>query len=125
MTTPLHERRGVRWLMQSPEWPKQLQRLDIPQMSGWLIDGHWEPGDKYDATAHDLLELAGVRALWNDDISVCVAEFASARFGVHWQAVMLTPRGDGYEPRQFSGPTSLDAILAAVEAVLVPEGWTP
>lgn len=131
MTTPLHQRLGVRWLQQQPEWPHlsngcTLRWDAVSSRWCWKWPNSFVHEYSLDITlAHDLLELAGVRALWDNDITVCVAEFASARLGVHWQAMMLTPKGDGYESRQFTGTTSLDAVLAAVEAVCVPEGWTP
>lgn len=124
MTTPLHERLGVRWLQQQPEWPtREGFRLARGTRWGWenkelcvwrYVDDWYnaDPETRCEQTAHALIELAGVRALWRE-VGVSVGRYDGVCY-------CITSRGNSYQ-----GADSLDAILAAVEAVLVPEGWTP
>lgn len=130
--TPIHEHRAVRWLMTQPEWPRdEFYSLAIDETMGVFIwRGH--PGQNPPAPslhvprmiAHSLLAIAAARALWDEDVAVCACEFASAKRGVHWVAVTMTSGSNaGYVSHQYAAPTELLALLAAVEAVCLPEDF--
>lgn len=129
MSDPLPTHRAVRWLQTQPEWPKRCAcKLAYLPSGAWawaahhgnvdqLVEGTMGPFDA-DQTVHALLRDACVRALWRHGWTPhkYTNGLTIFRIGGDDEPEVLDTRGSLED-------TELDALLAAVEAVVVPEDF--